>query len=266
VIDNDPNIYIGDALGMIIEPKKIAKPVNANLKLWAYNYISQMQNTTKPPPCLWAEHCIRGEKGWEVYEPLGLVLTEQYEDKVFYHEKGTNDLVEMYSIFSSEVKYDQVFDAVGHSIETLVAVKNHPQIKREQVPENKQLNVKNTIPNTNTDFNQKLADQLYGVNKNNHIYICGEAKSHCVKTSIEDLLHNIIKVQKIELTPGAGLQIYAITNMMSGIPGFEEKTETAFATMKEQGVQMVFYDNNGKELIPVPAEPPILSVDEPPTQ
>ena len=53
----------------------IAEPANKELKEWAYRYILKMQdlrksNESKPVPCLWAEHCIRGENGWKVYKPL----------------------------------------------------------------------------------------------------------------------------------------------------------------------------------------------------
>ena len=268
VNDNDPNynIYIGDALGKKIEPEKKAKTYNDSLQLWAYHYILLMQRKTgKPPPCLWAKHCIRGGEGWKVYGPLGEVLgSEKYEDKVFYHEKGTNNLVEMYSIFSSEVKYDDVIKAVTslgttESNQTLkTALLHHSQINL--IPENKELNVVNSVPNTNTDFNQELADRLYGVNKNNnHIYICGEAKSHCVKTSIEDLLKNISEKNIKLVESGEGLQIHAITDMMSGIPGFEGPTEDAFAAMKVEGVQMVVSTENG--FIPAP-DPIILPAAE----
>jgi nicotinamidase-related amidase len=247
VVEGDSNfsIYVADAFGKKFDPEVSIKTKQPELQQWAYFYILEMQkiraqNEKKPLPCLWAEHCITGRLGWEVYDPLAKALNGK---KVYYHEKGTNDLVEMYSIFSSEVKYQDVFNKLDDKTKEYV-LKNHGQNNEdEKVLDNMVINTVNKTPNKTTDFNQELANRLYGINKNNKIYVCGEAKSHCVKTSIEDLLNNIAQnitlVKDGKLGKKDGLEIIAITDMMSAIPGFEPATEVAFAEMAEKGVQMV---------------------------
>jgi nicotinamidase-related amidase len=63
------------------------------------------------------------------------------------------------------------------------------------------------------------------------IIIVGEAKSHCVLESIKQIAehyHNV--VNKPEMTQ----KVYILEDCMSCIPGFEQPTEAAFNTFKQQ--------------------------------
>jgi nicotinamidase-related amidase len=182
-----------------------ANPVGGvDLTLFAKTYIELMNNLpegktrTKPVPCRWPEHCIKHNSGWEIVETLKKVLdSEKFNGKVSYHEKGTNDLVEMYSIFSAEVTFEAVLQKLNSEkseyAKDIRRVFNgyDGAIAPEQV---KGIFAPNATQNYDTKFNIKLFKQLFGEPNSaqtNDVYICGEAKTHCVKTTIEDLYNTI---------------------------------------------------------------------------
>lgn len=233
-------IYIGNWNGTHQEPEVIVTTKDPKLQEWAYMYVLQMQknnvsNPSKPIPCLWAEHCIieglsGTDDGWHVYDPLRAVLNTM-KGKVFYHEKGTNDLVEMYSIFSAELPYEdlkeQVSEACRSHVASMYASKIVPTVEIIPTIEN----VPNTQHNYNTTFNDTLFKRLIG-NGTNKIYVCGEAKSHCVKTSLEDMLDHC---ESYKYSPS---NIIVFEDLTSPIPGFEIPTETAYETMKTKGLEI----------------------------
>ena len=218
--------------------KRFAYAKYPSWQQFAYNYIKMMQDKkaqdeTLPAPCLWAEHCIKGEDGWKVYENLGKALesTKGKGTKVFYHEKGTNDFVEMYSIFSAEIPFDDVIN--------VTKVQNPPLDLEDLVggffdatlPKASEiLNERNPIQNYATGFNEELFRNL--MSNGNKVYVCGEAKSHCVKTSLQDMVKNCT-----EEMPASN--IYVITDCTSSIGGFEEPTNIAFNELKEKGVNLI---------------------------
>ena len=256
------NIYID---------KDYTKKVKTNypeLQVWAYNYILAMQNLrkidpTKPEPCLWAEHCIIGkfendtENGWKIYKPLQEVLNT-LKDKVFYHEKGTNDLVEMYSIFSAEIPYEDLlnnseintnlntpaFQETKKYIETELYSGLYKNIKKIEEIENSNPLVnfetpKHTYRNYNTNFNTVLFQKLRGVNNSNKIYVCGEAKTHCVKTSLEDM------VKHCDEFGFNKSNISLLEDMTSPIPFeiFLQAAKTAYDKLKKEGVNIITSDS-----------------------
>jgi nicotinamidase-related amidase len=138
------------------------------LKKLAADYINKLTllnaiNPSKPLPNTWPAHCIIGSKGWEIYEPLANVLkSDKYKEKVFIHEKGTNDLVEMYSIFKAEVAYSDLYPrrVVSEYIEGVP-------------PPSKNVNLPNSIRNYETKLNTEFIKRLRGENNVNTVYVCG---------------------------------------------------------------------------------------------
>lgn len=225
-------IFIGDfgvdaAVPQTPEVEVKVKDENEELQEWAYKYVKKMQDDpNKPVPCLWAEHCIKGSDGWKVYEPL-LIELNKLLDKVFYHEKGTNDLVEMYSIFSAENPYEELLEDVSEKCKKKIAELYPNVIHVGEIPD-KHDNTPNDKENYNTTFNDVLFKKLIGENKNNKIFVCGEAKSHCVKTSLEDMLKNCGDFEFPKEN------IYVFEDMTSLIPGYEIPTEAAYKKMMIQ--------------------------------
>lgn len=197
VYEGDPKIYVGKSES----EKRETKTADPHLHPWAYHYILEMKKEKKPIPCLWPTHCILGEKGWQIYEPLKTVLMaiNLKKKNVFYHEKGTNDLVEMYSIFKAEKTYEEILEKISridHSTAAYIKYKFRDiQITAEsetevdscrycyQIPD-----LPNEIRNYKTGLNEELLNRLFGKYRNNKIYVCGEAKDYCVRASLEDMI------------------------------------------------------------------------------
>lgn len=239
--DPDFNIYVGNWDGTPKNPEQLVNPENLDLQVWAYHYILKMQeirenNKSKPIPCLWAEHCIIDTDGWKVQEKLKTELNK-YKEKVFYHEKGTNDLVEMYSIFSAEIPYEDLKNITQNNqnykyistINTVNEMYKSSNLKPiEQIEDNHEAEISNPIKNYNTNFNSHLFKKLIGENKNNEIYVCGEAKTHCVKTSLEDMIEHCDEYGY------ESKNIYLINDLTSGIPGFPDPEQD----LKGRGIQI----------------------------
>lgn len=239
----------------------------------------------KPTPIIWPTHCIKpnyeGEAqstedvatGWALYEPLRTQLDSMVESKTIkYHEKGTNDLVEMYSIFSAEVPFKQVYDSFSDNYDYQQKIKNAYTLyfKGESSEENDVpdevtgIFKANALPNYNTQFNLKLFKQLFG-NPGadlNNVYICGEAKTHCVKTTIEDLYntiqHGINNDDNVLRKAGYDIKnlktilknIHIIDNVSSSILGgidapgqYIIPMQLSFAEMHKNGVNFVEIDS-----------------------
>ena len=245
-------IFLGDAstkTKLIDEKRAYAK--TPELHKIAYHYIKMMQderknNPSKPIPCLWAKHCVIGDTlddtptdGWKLYEPLRNILEEKFKGKVFFHEKGTNDLVEMYSIFSAEVSFDSLMethpilkDSLPEEYKNLYLNAKLPDVDQQTV------DVPNPKRNYVTTFNTPLFERL--MDNNNNVFVCGEAKSHCVKTSVEDMV-NYINVQKDK--PYSARQIYVFDDMTSIIPGYENNTISAYRNLSENKVNIIRSEN-----------------------
>ena len=80
-----------------------------------------------------------------------------------------------------------------------------------------------------------------GKNGENKVFVCGEAKSHCVKTSLEDMITHCEGDFQAK-------NIYAIEDMMSNITApfdFTPATNEAFKTMQGKGMNVVKYEEIG---------------------
>ena len=265
--DTNPPLPMYTALtaeGDIINPIFKAGGENVTLKnpklnTAAFRYLTALvkknkdTNGTVPPPIIWKDHCLYVDEagnspteGWKLYKPLADLLSQdKFKNKVFFHEKGTNDLVEMYSIFSSEIPFSEV--AVDEKERNQI-FEVYPDYEKASVPTaNQTVNKLNNTRNYNTDFNKQLFTTLMGDKGENKVFVCGEAKSHCVKTSLEDMVKNCDN-DKYKAS-----QIHAFTDMMSPIPTFENTTQTAFDNLEKSGVKMVTLETFANELIPVPS-------------
>lgn len=150
-------------------------------------------HTSKYMLYIWPEHCILGSEGHNL---VGIIE----EARAFHgyvrgsqnsHEqKGQNPLTENYSVFSPEVT--ERFDGVG-----VLAVRNERFL------------------------NMMLAYDA--------IIIAGQASSHCVRSSIDDLLWYILRND-----PSLATKIYILTDCMSAVvvPGGPDFTDAAAASLK----------------------------------
>lgn len=156
----------------------------------------------------------------------------------------------MYSIFSAEVTFKDLFDIKNRS------KSNFPKLSLSDLPEEYQhnytspsvpepninVNTPNTQKNYATIFNRVMFNELMGFYGENKVFVCGEAKSHCVKTSLQDMIKNC----KGNIKPE---NIHLISDMTSTIPGFESPTESAYSTMVKKGLKVTESSNIMKFLL-----------------
>jgi len=218
-------------------------PKNKELLSYVKNYMFKLtykgDSNDKPSLYIWPDHCIITEQhlkdgnetnesetptdGWKVHNQLWeAVIKWRHENnsenkKLFIHEKGTNNLTEMYSIFSAEVPYEELIEHVPIELKY-----SDPLSLPDPWNPYTESDLKHIAPyNLSTVFNEKLFDYVtYSKGSDgskgpqNVVIFCGEAKSHCVRTSVEDYMKHIAEGQKNK--------VCLLTNAMSNVGGFED--------------------------------------------
>ena len=166
------------------------------------HYVRKLSSEDKYPLTIWPYHSMLGG--------IGHALVSAVEEAIFFHSiarqsptkfelKGSNPLTENYSVLSPEV----LDTADGKA-----------------------------IARTNSSLIQKLLafDALL---------IAGQAKSHCVAWTIENLLTEINAVD-----PNLAQKIYLLEDCMSpvvipGVIDFSEQAEQTFEKFKHAGMKLV---------------------------
>lgn len=161
------------------------------------NYMNKYRELHKEihgPVMLWPYHCIENSEGHRIVNELMKPLEDQ-KDKVKYHIKGQNEMAEMYSIFSAAVTPDMVGKKIRNTIPyryqgNIVEIDKLDNAKKYKtdflgtgVDSYKDAQ---KYVNLEVNLNTKLLDNL--LKDSSKVYICGEAKSHCVKDSAMDML------------------------------------------------------------------------------
>ena len=162
------------------------------LEKHAYHYVKQLSQNGKYPLTVWSYHSMLGG--------IGHALVSAVEEAVFFHciardsqtqfeIKGNNPLTENYSILRPEVL--EGFD-------------------------------KNPIAQINTRLIQQLL-------KFDAVMIAGQAKSHCVAWTIDDLLTEIQHIN-----PNLAKKVYLLEDCTSPVvvPDIVDYTEAADAAFK----------------------------------
>lgn len=172
------------------------------LKKHAYYYVKQLSQNGKYPLTVWPYHSMLGG--------IGHALVSSVEEAIFFHSiarqtqtqfeiKGNHPLTENYSVLSPEILTDF----------------NHQPLAPK---------------------NTKLIKQLLEFDA---VIIAGQAKSHCVAWTIDDLLREI---QQIDST--LSQKIYLLEDCTSpvvipGIIDYTEQADTAFKKFAEAGMHII---------------------------
>ncbi len=180
----------------------LAKDNYAALQQHALHYVQQLSDKGKFPLTVWAYHSMLGG--------IGHALVSAVEEAIFFHNmarhsqtnfeiKGSNPLTENYSILRPEV----MDGADGKAI----------------APKN-------------TRFLQKLLEF-------DMVIIAGQAKSHCVAWTIEDLLSEILAID-----PQLAHKVYLLEDCTSpvvvpNVADFTEQADAAFQRFAEAGMHLV---------------------------
>lgn len=160
--------------------------VNTYLKFYRGDYVDY-PNRHKQSAFIWPNHCIEKNDGHKVYQKLQTALNLQ-GNKVKYHIKGQNNLSEMFSIFSAEIAVEDVLKLAKIDKSTIESsiytgtntIVGQSSSKYEDVIE---------LLNLDTRVNHEFIRELVGdISNPNTVYVCGQASTHCVKSSTIDLL------------------------------------------------------------------------------
>jgi len=172
------------------------------LQKYALHYVRKLHQDHKYPLTIWPYHSMLGG--------IGHAIVSAVEEACFFHNiaresqthfelKGNNPLTENYSVLSPEVLEDQ-----------------------QQQP----------IAQKNTTFLQKLLNF-------DAILIAGQAKSHCVAWTIDDLLSEIQSTD-----PALAQKVYLLEDCASpvvvpGVIDFTDQAEATYQRFAEAGMQVV---------------------------
>jgi nicotinamidase-related amidase len=172
------------------------------LEKQAYHYVKQLSQDGKYPLTVWPYHSMLGG--------IGHALVSSVEEAVFFHcmvrqsqtqfeLKGENPLTENYSILRPEV---------------LIGFDKYPLAHK----------------------NIRLIKQLLEYDA---VIIAGQAKSHCVAWTIDDLL---TEIQQVDAT--LAQKIYLLEDCTSpvvvpGIVDYTEQADAAFTKFEEAGMHMI---------------------------
>ncbi|MEM8676251.1 MAG: isochorismatase [Cyanobacteria bacterium P01_G01_bin.67] len=172
------------------------------LQQHALHYVRQLSSDGKYPLTIWPYHSMLGG--------IGHALVSAVEEAIFFHSiarssptmfqiKGENPLTENYSVLSPEV-----LDTANHQ----------------------------TIAQKNVELINKLLDF-------DALLIAGQAKSHCVAWTIENLLTEIVNVD-----PSLAQKIYLLEDCMSpvvipGVIDFTAQANEAFQRFAAAGMHLV---------------------------
>ncbi|MGB3694880.1 MAG: isochorismatase [Spirulinaceae cyanobacterium] len=172
------------------------------LQNYAYHYVSQLTQRGKYPLTIWPYHSMLGG--------IGHALVPAVEEAIFFHSiarqsqtryelKGNNPLTENYSVLQPEVMENAQGEAIAQKNTTLISAL--------------------------LEFDQ--------------VFIAGQAKSHCVAWTIEDLLTSIQAKD-----PSLAKKIYLLEDCTSavvvpGVVNYTPQADEAFERFSQAGMQVV---------------------------
>jgi len=141
---------------------------------------------------IWFNHCLEETEGHRVAVELQAELNTfaaQPGKKVYYHIKGQNNLAEMYSIFSAERPVADEWQESLRSYMYTGSQEGHYYDNRGK----ESYEAVRSSRNLNTRLNTELMDILLGITPQspagvNTVVVCGQARTHCVKSSKIDLM------------------------------------------------------------------------------
>lgn len=180
----------------IIELKDITQPspkwsvCNKEFAQSAHNYIAQLENHQRYKLCIWPPHCIIGTWGHTIPEVL---------------QKSLRSYEEQFKPIEYILKGQNLLTEHYSAIKADVGDANDPT----------------------TQINLKLLQEL---NQADKIIIAGEALSHCVANTVNDMIE--------ELGHDFSQKLTILTDTTSTIPGFEATSSKFLEQMENLGVSL----------------------------
>jgi len=145
----------------------------------AKEYLQRLEAQKEYSHVIWPEHCLVGSEGAAIYKPVFDAINQWARKGSFFQP-----------IMKGEYPFSEHFGAFA------------AQVIFDDVPD--------------TKVNTNLIDDL---GKFENIYLAGEAKSHCVASTIKQL---------INYAPGLVSKISIIQDTMSDVAGFENSADKIY--------------------------------------
>ena len=177
------------------------KPADIKFKWLALSYVRDLEESGRSPLCIWTKHCVIGTKGACVVPAIAAML-DSWERR---HMKAVN----------------YVYKGMNPLTEHYSAIK-------AEVPD----------PLDDSTFvNKPLVKEL---SEFDIIYVGGEAATHCVPSSIMDLVALVNEIAK---------RIVLLEDAMSDVPGFGKQGDKFFADMLALGAATAQTTVDDEELL-----------------
>ncbi|GHB69075.1 nicotinamidase [Persicitalea jodogahamensis] len=152
------------------------------------NYLRQLEAQGEFQHFIWPEHCLVGTRGASLAEPLATVLRQWSQ------------------------REQKNYAAVMKGLHPLA---EHFGVFQAQIP----------VPGSpETGLNRPLLDDLA---QYDHIWLAGEARSHCVATSLRQLLHHAPELAK---------KVTLLTDCTSDVAGLGHLAEPIYAEARDLGL------------------------------
>lgn len=162
---------------------------------YSLEYLKKLEAQGQFPHVIWPYHCIAGTKGFTIVDIL-------------------MEAIQAWS-FSTGKPHQIVIKGTNPYTE-------HFGIFTANIPIENQ---KDTLPNF------ELLNQL---NQFDYIYLAGEARSHCVATSLNQIL---------QLKPEMSSKLIILQDCMSDVPGFGEQANAIYELATQKGSKLLHSEN-----------------------
>lgn len=150
-------------------------------------YIRKLEHQGEYPHTIWPEHCIMGSHG-------AAIVDEIMEPVKIWARKG--------KFYEIVIKGTNPFTEHFGALKANIPIAGFPE----------------------TNLNTELVNKLIKASK---IYIAGEAKSHCVATSIKQMLH----------LGGLAKKLYIIEDCMSDVQGMGSLADSIYRKARSEGAK-----------------------------
>ncbi len=167
------------------------KTANPNLQSQGLEYVQKLEKNGRYSLTIWPPHCLVGSRGQAVLPEL----------------------------FDALVEWESDFETVNYWSKGSYLLTEHFSALQADVPDK-------AVPETL--LNQKLLTQL---ENEELIVIAGEARTHCVASTVRDLADNFTNPASIK-------KMVLLTDAMSDIHGFEKYAEDFLQEMESRGCRI----------------------------
>ncbi len=171
--------------------KESWKTTDPKLQNYGLEYVARLEENKRYPLCIWPPHCLIGTNGHSIVPELSETLLSWEHSQL----KTVN------------------YISKGDNFKT----EHYSAIKADvEDPDD-----------SSTELNKKL---LQNLEEADEILFAGEASSHCLKFTVEDIANNINKEQIKKMV--------LLTDCCSPVEGFEKESDEFIKIMKTKGMQV----------------------------